>query len=112
MVYPYPLSTHLDLDGATSEEEAWEKALMFSRDYRSGWGSLSAVLPPVAGGPPYTTHREPLDAALLQRLVESTPLQDFLLMRGLGAMLRGTMLWQHPQFREAAAIMLYVSLEA
>jgi len=45
------------------------------------------------------------------RVVRDTQLNDHLLMRGLGALLRAQMCWRHPEIAEAAAIQLYIALD-
>jgi hypothetical protein len=43
-------------------------------------------------------------------VVRATELNDHLLMRGLAALLRADMCWQHREIAEAAVIQLYIAL--
>ena len=70
------------------------------------------MLPTAVGGPPYQHQQNEVDETLLSHLMSSIALDDHLLMRGLGAFLKASMLWQRTEFAEAATLMLFVALEA
>lgn len=114
MVYPYFLADHLDVDQLPADDEA---LFAIARDHacgpssRSSLRSMGDVLPTVAGGPMYDREMA-INAALVADLVSCTPLADHLLLRGLGALIRASMLWSRPELYEAAPMMLYVALEA
>jgi hypothetical protein len=114
MIYPYPNPLHVDLDTADfGEDWIFENACKYVRSIRyESFISQGVVFPPLVGGPPYVQHESPIDELLLKELIGAVSLQDHLLMRGLGALLKANMLWQRPEFGEAATMMLHVSLEA
>lgn len=64
-----------------------------------------------AGSQPYSFHDEALDEALYKLLVRSVKLSDFLVLRGLHALLKAHMLMQRREFGDAATIYLHIALE-
>lgn len=60
----------------------------------------------------YSFHGEPLDHSLHRSLMRGVSLKDFLVLRGLHALLMAAMLLQHREFGDAATIFLHVALEA
>jgi len=122
MVYPYPLQIHVDLPLMrirAGSIDAWNPealvaqarilaASISSDDYRR----RAAVLPPILGGPSWNTHQERLDLKLLRGMLENIAPDDWLPLRGLGALLRADMLWQHREFGEHAVMALHVAMEA
>lgn len=114
MIYPYPLYLHLDTENEVAGAD-WilDQAREAVRAVRlNDFFSRGAVLPPIVGGPSYEFHEEHVDVAVLSAVLNRASLTDHLLMRGLGALLRADMLWRRHEFGEAAAMMLYVALDA
>jgi hypothetical protein len=114
MIYPYFLPDHLDLEQLPPDDEA---LVAMARDHarapinRSAYRSMGDVLPPSAGGPMYDGGVT-IDAEIMSSLVESISLRDHLMLRGLGALIRASMLWRRPELYEAAPMMLDVAREA
>jgi hypothetical protein len=114
MVYPYPIPSHLDLHIHLDDEEALLQAarthaLSLSADKLSSRGT---TLPHAAGGPAYEWQESGFDTGRFADLLRLVSLNDHLLMRGLGALLRADVAWQRAELQEAGPIMLYVALEA
>ena len=70
------------------------------------------MLPQAQGGPAYKRRGAGVNVARVLDVVRATQLSDHLLMRGLGALLRADMCWQHREIAEAAVIQLYIALDA
>ena len=113
MAFTYPLSGHIDVElglddeallDAAQEHTAWAS--------ERGWRNPGTVLPPAGGGPAYKWREVGVDVERVLDLVGATQPNDHLLMRGLGALLRADMCWQHYEIAEAAVIQLYVALDA
>jgi hypothetical protein len=77
----------------------------------SDW-SRRTVPPPACGGPAYQWREAGVNVDNVLNVVCATQLNDHLLMRGLGALLRADMCWQHIEIADAAALQLYVALDA
>ena len=112
MVYAYPLRGHADvafgLDNRALLEAARQHA---SEATRKGWWSPGAVLPACCGGPAYQWREAGVDTAQVVEVARGIELSNHLLMRGVGALLRAQMCWQHYEIAEAAVIQLYVALD-
>ena len=68
-------------------------------------------LTPRAGLPMNGT-KSGFDTGRFAELLRLISLNDHMLMRGLGALLRADVAWQRAELQEAGPIMLYVALEA
>jgi hypothetical protein len=87
-----------------------------ARKLATHWPRLSgtrigAAPPPAFGGPAYVLREAGVDGNKMLNLVGSTQLNDHLLMRGLGGLLRADMCQQHREIADAALLQLYVALE-
>ncbi len=112
MAYTYPLYGHVDVDCGTDDaliEAARELAIRPPQ--RVLWTRTSAP-PPACGGPAYQWHEAGVNVDNVLNVVCAIQLNDHLLMRGLGALLRADMCWQHIEIADAAALQLYVALDA
>jgi hypothetical protein len=108
MVYSYPLHGHAAVDFGLDDEAVIEAAQQLAT---RTW-SRSAVLPPICGGPAYRWRDAEVNVAGVLDVVCATQLNDHLLMRGLGALVRADMCWQHREIAETAVIQLYIALDA
>ncbi len=110
MAYAYPLVGHVDVPCGLDDDALLEVARQhLARIPKDGW--FSPLLPRAAGGPAYKVRESSVDVAQVLRVVRDTPLNDHLLMRGLGALLRAHMCWRHQEIAETAAIQLYIALD-
>jgi hypothetical protein len=121
MAYTYPLYGHVDVDCGTDDD-----ALMgAARKLATHWSRPSTELrrefslttiggspPPAFGGPAYIWREAGVNVDNVLNVVCATRLNDHLLMRGLGALLRADMCYQHLEVADAAVLQLYVALEA
>lgn len=112
MAYTYPLCEHLDVALGLDDDALLEAAQQHaaSTSERNGW-SPGAVLPPASGGPAYQWREAGVNVARVRDVVRAAQLNDHLLMRGLGALLRADMCWRHREIAEAAVIQLYIALD-
>jgi hypothetical protein len=113
MACPYPLHGHVDIDFGLDDDQVIEAAQQLATRIfdHSDW-SRRKVPPPACGGPAYQWCEASVDVDNVLNVVCATQLNDHLLMRGLGALLRAGLCWQHPEIAEAAALQLYVALDA
>ncbi|MCO1381794.1 hypothetical protein [Burkholderia multivorans] len=112
MAYTYPLSGHVDVAFGLDEGALLKAAQQHAaRISERGWWGPGTVLPPACGGPAYRWREVGINVARVLDVVRATQLNDHLLMRGLGALLRADMCWQHREIAEAAVIQLYVALD-
>ncbi|WP_155636995.1 hypothetical protein [Burkholderia multivorans] len=110
MAYTYPLGGHVDVQFGLDDGAVLEIARQHATN-GGVWGGPGSVLPPVCGGPAYGWRERGVKAARVLDLVRAARLDDHLLLRGLGALLRADMCWQHREIAEAAVIQLYVALD-
>jgi hypothetical protein len=112
MAYTYPLYGHVDVDCGTDDDALIEAAreLAVRPPQHVLWKRTSAP-PPACGGPAYRWRESGVNIDRVLNLVCATRLNDHLLMRGLGALLRADMCWQHFEIADAAVLQLYVALE-
>jgi hypothetical protein len=112
MAWTYPLRGHVDVALGLDDDALIEAARRHAAGTSErGWWSSGAVLPPAIGGPAYQRREIGIDVAGVLGVVRAAQLSDHLLMRGLGALLRADMCWQHDEIAEAAVIQLYVALD-
>jgi hypothetical protein len=112
MAYTYPLPEHVDVGFGLDDDALIETAKrLATRISEHGWSRRSAVLPPACGGPAYQWREDGVNVAQVLDVVHATQLNDHLLVRGLGALLRADMCWQHHEIAEAAVIQLYIALD-
>jgi hypothetical protein len=111
MAYVYPLVPAFNVERGLPDDVVLELAHkhleLFTKE-----GRRDVVLPPVAGGPSYEWTRKGVNVERVAELVRDISLTDHLLMRGLGALLRANMAWEHREIAEAGQLLLYVALEA
>jgi hypothetical protein len=110
MAYTYPLYGHVDVDFGLDDDAVIEAAQQLVRRMHSLW-SRRSVPPPSCGGPAYLWREAGVNVDKVLNVVCATQLNDHLLMRGLGALLRADMCWQYPEIADAAVIQLYVALD-
>lgn len=109
-LYPWPYSSEINVELADNDalrDAAQKHARAIFIKHQP-----EISLPPLIGGSAYKHHHVPFDHDLFAKIASSISLKDHLLMRGLGSLVRADMLWQRREFYEAAAIMLYVALDA
>lgn len=123
MVYVYPLQHFVDLP-LTSEEcgflwntgkllaKARELADKLRTERHNDHRGKGDILPPILGGPKFDRHHEPFDVDRFNRLFEGAAIGDWLAMRGLGALVRGDMVWLHPELAEFGVMAIHVAMEA
>ena len=122
MIWTYPLPLHKDLPikslagsstGLLDKDLLMEEARTISRTISTKDPHNQIVVPPpLLGGPTYVRHQEPLREYALAAMLRQTKLDDWLVLRGLGALLRADMLWQHREFGESSIMALHVAMEA
>ncbi len=112
MAYTYPLRGHIDVAFGLSDDALLDAAQQHAtRASERGRRSPAAVLPPACGGPAYRWREAGVNVARVLDVVRATQTNDHLLMRGLGALLRADMCWQHDEIAEAAVIQLYIAFD-
>jgi hypothetical protein len=112
MAYTYPLYDHADVDFGLDDDALVEAAQQLATRISDHCGlNRSPMPPPVCGGPTYRWREAGVNVARVLNLVHATDLNDHLLMRGLGALLRADMCWQHREIAETAVIQLYIALD-
>jgi hypothetical protein len=114
-LYPYQTSLALDerndlrepelairFDGTLRRELNFEKTVPWNDDP-----------PPKAfGGVPYAYRDEHSPSLLQHRIYDAIDVSDYLLMRGLGALIKGPMLMRHRPFGDYALYALFIALDA
>jgi hypothetical protein len=103
MAFTYPLSEHVDVDFGLDDDALFEAAQQLAtRISEDDWWSRREVLPPICGGPAYEWRDIDADVNVARVLdvVRGTQLSDHLLMRGLGALLKADMCWQHREIAD------------
>jgi hypothetical protein len=125
MVWTYPSPVYEDIP--FTSEDGWLTRVLNEEDFllekaralcRGVWGTKdsldymarSNVPPPLVGGQPYKRHCIPLNDHVLALLLE-VDVDAWLALRGLSALLRANMLFQHPEFGETAIMTLHVAME-
>jgi hypothetical protein len=112
MAFTYPLCGHVDVALRFSDDALLDAAQQHAtRASERGRRTPAAVLPPACGGPAYRWREAGVNVARVLDVVRATRTNDHLLMRGLGALLRADMCWQHDEIAEAAVIQLYIALD-
>jgi hypothetical protein len=123
MIWTYPLSLHKDLHieslpgssltNTSDEDRLVEGARALSRAIPAeDYHTRTIVPPPLSGGPSYIRHQEPFSEYALTAMLQQTRLDEWVAIRGLGALLRADMLWQHREFSESSIMALHVAMEA
>jgi hypothetical protein len=113
MAYTYPLHGHVDVDFRLDDDAVIEAAQQLATriSEHSWWTRRVAAPPPGCGGPAYQWREAGVNVDNVLNVVCATQLNDHLLMRGLGALLRADMCWQHLEIADAAVLQLYVALD-
>lgn len=78
----------------------------------SGFPWVDGPLPPAFGGQEYSFRSESNPIIFQKRIYEAVDLSDYVLMRGIAALIKGQMLLQHSVFGEQAHHSLYIALDA
>ena len=117
MVVLYPYQVSLALDECTSLAEPGTASRVgdilrrqLSSKKSSFWSD--GPLPKACGGVPYAYRDERSPSSLQHRIYNAIDISDYLLMRGLGALIKGPMLLQHRAFGDHALYALFIALEA
>jgi hypothetical protein len=113
----YPLSVSLWLNEkvdltSLGTADRLSKLLRSNLSFSENFPWIDGPSPPAFNGLPYFYRDEPSPLKLQHRIYESIDVSDHLLMRGLGALIKGAMLTRHRVFGEQAHYSLYVALEA
>lgn len=69
-------------------------------------------LPRAFGGVPYKYRRDSAPCLLQRRIYDAIDVFDYVLMRGLGALIKSLMLWQHRAFGDHALYAPFIALDA
>jgi hypothetical protein len=115
MLYPYQASLALDERTNLSEPGlAGRIADLLRRQLSSEKISFWRDGPPpkAFGGVSYAYRDERSPSWLQHRIYDAIDVHDYLLMRGLGSLIKGLMLWQHRAFGDHALYALFIALEA
>jgi hypothetical protein len=114
-LYPYQTSLALDERIDLTEPELAGRLADFLKHQLTFEKPLlwSDGSPPKAlGGVPYAYRDERSPSSLQRRIYDAIDVSDCLLMRGLGALIKGPMLLQHRAFGDHALYALFIALEA
>ncbi|MCB9959516.1 MAG: hypothetical protein H6843_13020 [Rhodospirillaceae bacterium] len=112
MIYNYPFFLHTDIDDDYLTNNRCLTMLLESISETSKLDISSLALPPICGGPNYKFQDFSPDVNIIDSVAATTSLQDHLVLRGLNALLKADMLWQHRAFGEVAIIYLFIALDA
>lgn len=118
-IYPYPTHQELLLESRADEElneESFTDCKSLLLDYLKhpleSWPADVVHTPPALGGAPYTLipsqHCDTERLANLRRLETANPV----LLRGVSALIKAHMAWNHPELMEAGCIHLWIALDA
>ena len=114
--YPHPLGFKIeDKDYALSNKTTIEQiknALILSlqKEKNIFWQTVDP--PPIFGGPKYKFNENAHDIKRQLEIHKSIDLKDHLLIRGLGAFIKGDLLSAHHIFHTEACISLHIAMEA
>jgi hypothetical protein len=111
MAYTYPLHGHVDVDFELDDDAVIEAAQQLAARPSEHYWRTRGVPPPACGGPTYLWREAGVNVDKVLNVVSATPLNDHLLMRGLGALLQADMCSQHREIEGVAVLPLYVALE-
>ena len=117
MIYPYPLGAHVLIDKRDDLHQLHNPvglARLLRSCFEAGSESrqLDGLPPPLFGGPDYEFKEQSAPLSLQERIHAAIRIDDPLLMRGLGTLMKSMMLGRHRLFGEDAFYPLYISLEA
>lgn len=113
MAVTYPLCGHVDVALGLDDEALLEAAQHYAApEAEHASRGRTSMLPPRFGGPAYRWRDVGVDVGRVLEVARATQLNDHILIRGLGALLRADMCWQHHEIAEAAVMQLYVALDA
>jgi hypothetical protein len=111
--FTYPLYDHVDVASGLNDDALIEAAQQLAaRIFDHSEWSRRTVPPPACGGPAYQWREAGVNVDNVRNVVCAAQLNDHLLMRGLGALLRANMCWHHLEIADAGALQLYVALDA
>jgi hypothetical protein len=114
-LYPHPwtekLPELLNLANPKVTDQLGEHIL--GSEIVPSWQLMTDPPPPQCqGGPPYQFRKAPMPLALQSELLQLADPTDHVLVRGLGALLKGRMLLQHQMFALEALYSFYVAMDA
>jgi hypothetical protein len=110
--WTYPLHGHVDVDISLDDDKVIEAAQQLAARPSEHHWRTRGVPPSACGWPAYQWREAGVNVDNVRNVACATQLHDHLLMRGLGALLRADMCCQHPEIADAAALQLYVTLDA
>lgn len=114
--YPHPLSFKIkdenyDLsNNSILEQIKTDLILRLEKERNSFWQTVDP--PPVFGGPKYKFNENAQNLKRQFEIFESIDLNDHLLIRGLGAFIKGDLLSIHHIFHTEACISMHIAMEA
>jgi len=114
--YPFPVSFKIEDKGYDLSDKdtlkEFRKALLkrLKIEKKRFWQTF--VPPPALGGPEYQFNENANDVERQIEIHNSIDLNDHLLIRGLGAFLKGDLLFVHHFFHTEACISLHIAMEA
>lgn len=118
-VYSYPdpgaYKFKIDKNEDIQDEEIIERLKSFlieniKERNTSFWQTVSPA--PIFGGPSYKTNENASEVDLQYELFSEIDISDHLLIRGLGALIKGDLLNVHQIFHTEACISLHIAMEA
>lgn len=115
MLSPYAMAKHIDIPAFDLlNKDTFIEDIIRRAKYLQKESSASRVLEGSTseGQAYYKMNQSPPRLDILKAVISSTPLDDHLAIRGLGALVRSSMLWQHEEFAEAAIAVLHIAKEA
>lgn len=114
-LYPCSLDIRLDEYLDLTHHDVENKIYNYlSTNYMKEFSAYRShgVFPPLFGGPKYVFYDECFPSMISNDIFRNISLSDHLLMRGLSAWLKASMLRQHRQFSLEALYSMFVSLDA
>lgn len=119
VVYGYPDPVGYRIDGGAPDDITGEEFITQAREElrrelkaRDSGFWTTVPVPPVFGGPPYDFNSPAWQHSEQNDIFNAIDLEDHLLIRGLGALLKGWMLNRHHLFHTEACISLHIAMEA
>jgi hypothetical protein len=111
--WTYPLLEHVDVDFRADDDAVIKAAQQLAtRIFDHPEWSMGRMPPPACGGTAYQWREDGVNVDNVHNGVCATELNDQLLMRGLGSLLRADMCCQHPEITDAAHLQFYIALDA
>jgi hypothetical protein len=115
LLYPHPFAYEIDdtydVNNVSTRKEL-EESLIQKLSSESDWYWKSFFLPPCFGGRKYEKHSLEMSDDLRKLTFEAISIKDYLLLRGLEALLKGEILMINHLFHNEACMSAYIAMDA